>query len=203
MCLTVCIALYPGSSPAEEEPGYKATSLIPRLSPHSDKKSWCLFQMCSPNRYRDDVSWRLRWWHGWSSFCLLSLYLLSLSLILSSPLSLILPSLFAFSHFAFSLCLLSFCLLSLPSQQRSTATAGDLQVLCPQVIPPPSLFFFSPTHQTSRRQEHLCRVSWWVWHRHYRSHDTWDHLGHVPGGHFVSGNTANISDTYPPSHLQL
>ena len=51
-------------------------------------------------------------------------------------------SLFAFSLCLLSFnCLLSFCLLSLPTQQRSTATAGDLQVLSPQVIPPPSLFF--------------------------------------------------------------
>ena len=113
----------------------------------------------------------------------------SLSFCLLSLPSLILPSLFAFSH----------CLLNKEVQlqlviYRSCAHKSFLLL--------PS-FFFSPTHQTSRRQEHLCRVSWWVWHRHYRSHDTWDHLGHVPGGHFVSGNTANISDTYPPSHLQL
>ena len=124
MCLTVRIALYPGSSPAEEEPGYKATSLIPRLSPRSDEKSWCLFQMCSTNRYRDDG---------------------------------MVEAHFGFSHCTFSLSFypppsLSFCLLSLPSlfqlpslilpsQQRSTATAGDLQVLSPQVISPPSLFF--------------------------------------------------------------
>ena len=129
MCLTVRIALYPGSSPAEEEPGYKATSLIPRLSPRSNEKSWCLFQMCSTNRYRDDGMVEAHFAFSHCTF--------SLSHFILPPLS----------HFAFSLCLLSFncllsfCLLSLPTQQRSTATAGDLQVLSPQVIPPPSLFF--------------------------------------------------------------
>ena len=134
---------------------------------------------------------------------------------------------FGFSHCTFSLSFypppsLSFCLLSLPSLFQLPS------LILPSLILP-SLFAYStkkysyswwstgpvttshsssfplfpPTHQTSRRQEHLCRVSWWVWRRHYRSHDTWDHLGHVPGGHFVSGNTASISDTYPPSQLQL
>jgi len=94
MCLTVCIALYPGSSPAEEEPGYKATSLIPRLSPCSNEKSWCLFQMCSTNRYRDDGMVEAHFAFSHCTF--------SLSHFILPPLSL-----FAFSHFAFSLCLLN------------------------------------------------------------------------------------------------
>ena len=191
MCLTVRIALHPGSSPAEEEPGYKGTSLIPRLSPRSDEKSWCLFQMCSTNRYRDDVPWRLGWWYGWSSFWLLSLYLLTL--ILSSPLSLFLPSLILPS-----LILPSLFAYSTKKYSYSWWSTGPVTTSHSSSFP-----LFPPTHQTSRRQEHLCRVSWWVWRRHYRSHDTWDHLGHVPGGHFVSGNPASISDTYPLSQLQL
>ena len=104
MCLTVRIALYPGSSPAEEEPGYKATSLFPG-SPLAPTKNHGVCFRCVQQIGTGMMVWL--------KLILPSLIVPSHSLILSSPLSLILPSLFAFSlsiafsHFAFSLCLLN------------------------------------------------------------------------------------------------